>query len=596
MEDARYRGNLLLAKSPYNVASIMYKRKKLNAFHLIYKNKTYWFEINMSNFQEPNLTNPNESNDENEIDIDELIKEAGTLQEIANCTFTPLYFQRDKYTDDAHYFMRIQRSHSIDILNTFTGNQLGSATDFKKRLLSICPGALYSGSGKQLDCIIKANFIGLPTVEKIDYTGYVPEIDAWIYRDFAVSHNKIIKSNKEQFISLDGGHSIKTVCDIHIHLNQDKPNLTWLPHLISAFGEKGLVALTFFTGSLFVNQIRKIQKSYPFLEITGDAGTGKTTLIEFLWRLHGRVDYEGFDPSKASAIGKYRGFNKVSGFPVVLIESDHNSGHNKKFDFEDLKDLFNGRAVYTRAVRTSGLETYDPPFRGSIIIAQNARLNASEAIMSRTIPLYFLSEDIRIENKPHIDALNLFDINTLSTYLTYILRNNKQILTDYENNWKEQEKYLLNNPKITMGRIIQNGAQMMTMFKVLTKYLPLNDEWINKTLHFIEDISVIRQQSLNSDDPKISEFWELAEYLNALDKDLHINHSIDKQLIAINLPHFESCAQKIGVTLLPRMELCDLLQRGKNYKFITRKVVRSKILNKPIKCLIFKKGEHKNAQ
>ncbi len=49
------------------------------------------------------------------------------------------------------------------------------------------------------------------------------------------------------------------------------------------------------------SQIRKTHKSYPFLEICGEPGSGKCTLIEFLWRLCGRADYEGFDASKSSA-------------------------------------------------------------------------------------------------------------------------------------------------------------------------------------------------------------------------------------------------------------------------------------------------------
>jgi ABC-type uncharacterized transport system ATPase component len=34
-------------------------------------------------------------------------------------------------------------------------------------------------------------------------------------------------------------------------------------------------------GSLFAEQIRAAQSSYPFLEVVGEAGAGKSTLIEF---------------------------------------------------------------------------------------------------------------------------------------------------------------------------------------------------------------------------------------------------------------------------------------------------------------------------
>lgn len=595
LDEARYRGDLLVAKDVYAMARIIYKRHLWTNFPLAFADKTYWFEIDTKAYHRVIESKSSDENKKvNELDdmlIDEVIKETSTIKEIANCVFTPLYFQRDRYTDEAHYFMRITIPQSAEVLNTFTGNQLGSAADFKRRLLSICSGALYEGNSKQLNKIIKAKFGGLPTVEKIDYTGYVPELDAWVFRDFCVHNGKVIQANNDKYIALGGSNSIKTISDIQIHLNTDTPQFNWVPHLLSAFGERGLVALAFFTGSLFVNQIRKQQKSYPFLEITGDAGTGKTTLLEFLWRLHGRSDYEGFDPSKSSFIGRSRGFNKVSGLPIVLIESDHGSGHFKKFDFEELKDLFNGRAVYTRAVKSAGLETYDPPFRGSIIIAQNARVVASEAIMSRTIPLYFLREDIRIENKSHVDALNRFDVETLSSYLTFMLKNSKNILADYYDLWDSNEQRLLKNPNIFMTRIVQNGTQMMTIIQVLAKYLNISDEWLHRTHNFIEEISILRQQSLNADDPRIIEFWETAEYLNSLGAELYTNHSLDNQLIAINLPHFEACAKQVGVSIASRMELNELLPKGKIYQFIDRKVVRSGILNKSVKCLIFRKGD-----
>lgn len=49
--------------------------------------------------------------------------------------------------------------------------------------------------------------------------------------------------------------------------------------------------------------------SFLFLEIVGEPGSGKTTLIQFLWKLFGR-DYEGFDPSKSTAAGRMRTFTQ----------------------------------------------------------------------------------------------------------------------------------------------------------------------------------------------------------------------------------------------------------------------------------------------
>ncbi|MCP5751357.1 ATP-binding protein, partial [Klebsiella pneumoniae] len=76
----------------------------------------------------------------------------------------------------------------------------------------------------------------------------------------------------------------------------------WGGDLWRAFGAKGYIALAFWLGALFAEQIRAVQKSYPFLEVVGEPGSGKSTLLEFLWRLSGRPDYEGFDPSKSTPV------------------------------------------------------------------------------------------------------------------------------------------------------------------------------------------------------------------------------------------------------------------------------------------------------
>jgi len=60
-------------------------------------------------------------------------------------------------------------------------------------------------------------------------------------------------------------------------------------------------------------------------------------LIEFLWKLLGRSDYEGFDPSKSTLAARMQNLVQVSNLPVVLIESDREGQAAKKgFDWNYL--------------------------------------------------------------------------------------------------------------------------------------------------------------------------------------------------------------------------------------------------------------------
>lgn len=62
---------------------------------------------------------------------------------------------------------------------------------------------------------------------------------------------------------------------------------------------RGTVVLVWWLACLHAEQIRQLQKTLCFLELVGEGGSGKSTLIEFLWKLVGRIEYEGFDSPKA---------------------------------------------------------------------------------------------------------------------------------------------------------------------------------------------------------------------------------------------------------------------------------------------------------
>lgn len=612
IKEFRYHGDLLTAKTPGEKGLLMYTWRERHEFHFAYDSSLYWFKLDMGKYNKA-MTDLQESES---IEIrtlsefqlrEKALEQSGSVVRIANCYPQALYFQRNEVTDESWYYFRVDFPHDGgSIKNTFTGGQVSAASEFKKRLLSIAAGAVFTGSGQQLDRIMQDQLYGIKTVETMDYIGYSKEHQCYVLGDIAVKAGQLYQVNEEDFFEF-GKLRLKSLLKtipLDVNLDGNRYRDDWLGWLWTAFGAKGIIALAFWTGSLYAEQIRGQYKSFPFLEATGEAGAGKTTLIQFLWKLFGR-DYEGFDPSKSSVAGRSRLMGQVSGMPVVLIEGDRNEpdkAHAKSFDWDELKDFYGGGTLRTRGVKTAGNETYEPPFRGTIVISQNADVSASEAILSRIVKLHFKRPVVTDASRAAADNLNLLQTEDVSQYLIKALRLEDQMLATFSAKVVEYEKTLRGLKEIRMERIAKNHAQMLALVDCMTHLVPLTAAMRTEVELTLHRMAIERQQSLNSDHRLVAEFWEVYDYLESLGEEPTVNHSADPSLIAINLNEFAKLAANHRQNIAELTLLRDLLKDSRRHKFveanravhsIIRATARPEAFDRPkpstLKCWIFKK-------
>ncbi len=348
----------------------------------------------------------------------------------------------------------------------------------------------------------------------------------------------------------------------------------------------------------------------PFLEIVGEPGSGKTTLIQFLWKLFGR-DYEGFDPSKSTAAGRMRTFTQVSNLPIVLIESDRetktgNSAHVKSFDWDELKDAYNGRNVRTTGVRTSGNETYDPPFRASIVISQNNQVQASQAIMERICHMTFTTKGHTKDSFESAKKLETYEMEQLSGFLLACLRREPEVLeTDKATNW------LLQQDGVYKPRIAKNHAQLLVGAMAMGRLVGMGDGQFEAVRAQIVAMAQERQRAISADHPLVQEFWEAFEYLDSIPHATvqglvhtpRLNHSRDPKLVAVNLNEFVEMASLHRQQVPPMAELKKVLRTSKGRRFVdASRVVNSAMksrsggaddghgLGKAVRCWVFEVG------
>lgn len=611
LDTARYHGDLLLAESASEKGVLMYDHFERHEFFFGFESRLYWFKMDFEKFNKAMQALETSERQEDQLlndkqRRDKALRQCGGVVEIANCYPQALYFQRNEVTDESWYYFRVDFPHDGgSVKNTFTGGQVAAASEFKKRLLSMAAGAVFTGSGQQLDKIMKDQLYGLKTVETIDYVGYSKEHGAYVFGDIAVRNGVVSQVNKEDFFEF-GKLRLKTLqksITMHIQRDAKQYRSDWLPMLWMCFGAKGIVALAFWFGSLFAEQIRAQYKSYPFLEVTGEAGAGKTTLLTFLWKLLGR-EHEGFDPSKSTRAGRQRAMGQVSNMPVVLIEGDRNEpdkAHAKGFDWDELKDFFGGGTLGTKGMKTSGNETYEPPFRGAIAISQNADVSASEAILTRIIKSHFARPEVTTESRAAADNLNLIPVEQLSHFLLMAVRAEAQIMAKFSERVLVHEQHLRKLKDIRVERIIKNHSQIMALVDCLCLICPLNENQRVTTHQALTVMALERQSAISADHPLVAEFWEVYEYLESLGEGPQVNHSTDPKLIAINLNEFAELASIHRQNLADLKTLRSLLTESRSRKLLeTNKPMHSAVrasqsagnalFNKPlsVRCWVFK--------
>lgn len=614
LDQARYEGDLLLASSAEEKAVIMHERNPRPEFYYSFANRLYWFKFDQEKFART-LDGLRDSSDASVALLSEAelrnmaLRSSGGVKELANCYPQFLYYQRNQVTDEAWYYAKIDFPHDgQSIKGTFTGAQVAAASEFKKRLIHMAPGAVWTGSQGQLDRIAKDQLFNIKSVETIDYVGYSREYGAYVFGDVAVRDGQIHKVNAEDFFEL-GQVRLKTLQkSVQVSIQQDpaRYRTDWQDWMWQAFGAQGVIATAWWMGSIFCEQIRAQHKSYPFLEITGEAGAGKTTLLNFLWKLLGR-EHEGFDPSKSTRAGRRRHMGQVAGMPVVLIEADRNEpdrAHAKGFDFDELKDFYNGGTLGTTGMKTAGNETYEPPFRGSICISQNAAVDGSEAILTRLIKLHFKRGEPTEASRFAAQNLEMLQMEDLSHFLLLALRAEAAILATFTDAIKGYEAQLREIKDLRVERVIKNHAHMMALVYALAVHLWPMDAYRLKQVHMeLMQMALDRQRAISADHPAVAEFWEVFDYLENMDDDSSVNHSSDPALIAVNLNEIYEKASMHRQNLIEIRTLRALLRDSRTHKFLesnksTHSAIRARaaekndLYDKPatVKCWVFRRG------
>lgn len=614
LETYKYYGALLVAEKAVDKGILIYKHKGMKSFPFDFKNQVYWFKLDMDKYDDYmkglHGTDDNADWAQEEKDIliaerrDSALEHASTVEIMMECRPYGLYYQYQKEIDEASYFFKVDFPRGGQtIKNTFTSSQITSAGAFGERLTHIAPGVFYEGNSKQLLAFLKRELRDIKRVELINYVGYHKEHQTYVLCDIAVQNGRRFKINKEEYFELPRKTNLKARAPFQLEINNNASDYTdaWVKDLLDAYDVRGMVALTAFFGSLFAQQIRSMHKSFPFIELVGEPGTGKSTLLSFLWKLFGRSNYEGIDPSKSSISGLLRTFRQVSNLPVVLLESDRegDKGTVKQFDWNALKTLYDNGSLGAKGVKNGGNETYEPPFMGTLVISQNAEIVSTEAVMGRIVQYKFTKEQMSKKGLYASRNLERYEQSQISQFILLCIEKENAVLESYRLGMERydeilhQEKY-----NVKSSRVIHNHAQLLALFDamcihVLKDLIPSDIQ--QKVRDELFGMAHNRDKVLKSDPIIVQNFWNTVEEMEdaikiPTNQETVLNHSAKSDLFAINFAHLYRVAADYRYSLPEVNELQNALRHSLHYRFVeANKAIQSKISSTTKRCWIFEK-------
>lgn len=581
MKRYAYYGQLLVADTAENKALAMWRYNNKSFFVLDFESQMYTFRLDINKYQKTldelrrkaGLADDETTQEELR---DQAMLDSKALEKLANCLVDFVYTENNPIDNQRFYTFRIRFADGRTNVDTITGTQVAAVGDFRKKLLDVASWAKFKADADAFEWLTEKWASQVRHIHTVAYGGWCPEKGVYIYPGFGVRGSHIERVNTENYVQL-GDESIKSAYhDLQITPNFDPSAYRddWITDLETAWGHNGIILLAYFTASLLTAQIRQKQKDFMFLELVGEPGTGKSTLLEFMWKLMGRRDgssnYEGFDPSASSASFIGRSMGSVSNLPTVFIEADRDEGKRgrfKAFDWEELKKLYGGKSPYNRGVATSGNETYAPPYLGSLVVAQNAPVDGSEAVLTRLISIYTRRDQTNQQTYEAARRIESLPFDAVSGYILKCLTQAEQLLAVFLEKTGEFERLIRSRPYARTTRISFNHAQLCAAIELLKFTTPIESESVDSAQqHIINQLVPEREQAIKRDHPYVEQLLRVLNYLE--DNGDPINHyknRADSHVIAIRLGDIYELARKHGQELAPEIELVKILKASRRY-------------------------------
>ena len=535
-----------------------------------------------------------------------IIAGATKAKRISSCALDFLYRLYDPKLEEASYKFQVRHGNGAKTETLeLSGAQVSGAAELNKALLNASSGGDFIGEKAQVDYLRNEVWFHKPpkTVRPVDSCGWDRATGAWMLGNAALFGSRVVEpnamgifdfGNKVENLSWGGGFRLEVGANIATG---------WVADFMAAFGVGGVVTLAWWIGACYAQQIRDMVNFYPFLEVVGQASSGKTSMIQFLWKLLGRLNYEGLNPTTSTMTAVMRNFAAHSNLPVVLLEtsvpSEQQGRSRHAFNWNHFLPCYNGRPPREFATRNMKNTTAETPFLGSLLAEHNNPIDGEEQVLSRFVQVPFSSSHHSPQGRLAAERLRALPLASCNSLLSLLARSEDAFLDKLNSEWQLQAVNMGERigEKVRMSRLIDNHALLHALYLAACDLLPPLREVASEVRDYLDKQAVARQMACLHEHPEVGLFWDLYRDLNeGIDESgswlQRLNHSKDPTKIAINLTHFCAMVAKPGVSPPDVKQLVKLLPSSNTHKYLGQKSVNSAVsFGKRVHCWIFEAGE-----
>ncbi len=212
------------------------------------------------------------------------------------------------------------------------------------------------------------------------------------------------------------------------------------------------------------------------------------------------------------------------------------------------------------------------------MIAQNARVNASLAIIERLIRIYTDKKRHSPDTRLAARRLELYPVEKVSGFIHRAVSRERAIMEMFLALSEPETTRLCGCENILHPRIAKNHAQLIALVRALKCVIDIPDEWLNATCQELERMAAEQVKAVTDDLPEVIAFWEAFDYLDGITK-YGVNHYGKgcREGIAISIPQLAQAAAIHRVEIRTDREMIELLAAGRSRPLTGRKTIRSEV-------------------